>query len=410
MNTKWSLFILLFYLGITTGCSFLDEELKHPVTDVLSLNTENIDTKLKVIHLKVDQKEFDNMYSNFYEDIEINAVLDVYKNKNLLIENENVEIEIKGVTSVGYSLKSIGLKFENTYNNTSGNLIAANALPWHSLQKIKAFRLRNSGSDVSESMIKDMSLTQLAIQAELDLDLTYAEQVVVFVNDVFYGLMNLRTEANTNGIAKKYQVDKDRITLAKIVAQGKVEHKDGDEQRIHQFFTAIANEDFGYLYEAVDMNNFMDYMIFESYIGNEDWPKNNVRLYAIDEGPFRFILYDLDFVHTIGIKAPWKDFIDANFYPSDANPIGALFNVFYAHEDFKSKFDKRYNELLDANLLSSERFDEIVKDNSNRIMSLMPVQIQKHQLPETLFEWNLQVDQLRENFRIREKYLDNFME
>lgn len=51
-----------------------------------------------------------------------------------------------------------------------------------------------------------MSYTKLAIEAGLDLDLTYEEQTVVFVNNVFLGVMNLRTEANTSGISRLYDV------------------------------------------------------------------------------------------------------------------------------------------------------------------------------------------------------------
>ncbi len=401
---SWNIFTLLLVISFATACSSFNEELKEVSVDFRTLNSENIDTELKVLNIKVSQKAFDDMYSDFNEEIEIEGTMDLSQNNNLLINNKVIEIEIKGTSSANFSLKSLGLKFEDSYDNNLENLISTNSLAWHSLQKVKAFRLRNSGNDFKESMIKDISLTELAIQAELDLDLTYSEQVIVFVNNKFHGLMNLRTEANASGMAKKYELDKDRITLAKIIAGGEVVFKNGDQARMEQFFDAINEKNFQYLYNEVDINNFIDYMIFESYIGNEDWPKNNVRLFAIDDAPFRFILFDLDFVHSIGIEAPWKDFVDANFYPSDANPIGELFNIFYENEDFKSRFNQRYNELLESELLSSEKFNQIVNTYSKNIELLMPIQIEKHGSPATFFEWNFYVEKLKENFRTRENY------
>ncbi len=405
MNTKSLLPVWLFCIVLISACTSFEEELKQERLDYQTLNPENIVTDLKLVNLKVAQNEFDDLSQNYFEAIEVEGKMDIYQNNMTLISDEEVELEIKGTSSAHFSLKSLGVKFEDTFDNSQESLISINALPAHSLQKIKAFRLRNSGNDFKESMIKDMSLTQLAIQAKLDIDLTYSEQVVVFVNDKFHGLMNLRTEANANGIAKKYEVDKDRITLAKIIAGGEVVYKNGDENRMEQFFEAIAERNFEYLRDEIDLDNFIDYMIFESYVGNEDWPKNNVRLFSIDETPFRFILYDLDFVHSIGLKAPWKDFIDANFFPSDANPIGDLFNILYENESFKIKFDNRYKALLDSELLSSTRFDEIVNAYSRNIEALMPIQIDKHQSPNTFFEWNIFVERLKENFRIREAYL-----
>jgi hypothetical protein len=65
----------------------------------------------------------------------------------------------------------------------------------------------------------------LAINAGLNLDLTYAEQTVVFVNNKFLGIMNLRTEANTNGMSRLYGVSKSDITLAKIIEGGIVKKR-----------------------------------------------------------------------------------------------------------------------------------------------------------------------------------------
>ena len=70
------------------------------------------------------------------------------------------------------------------------------------------------------------------------------------------------------------------ITLAKILEGGIVEKKDGDFDRIDDFIAAIDNDDYSYLSNEIDVDNFIDYMIFESYIGNRDWPKNNVRFFC----------------------------------------------------------------------------------------------------------------------------------
>ena len=246
-----------------------------------------------------------------------------------------------------------------------------------------------------------MSYTKLAINAGLNLDLMYSEQTVVFINNKFLGVMNLRTEANTNGMSKLYKVSKSDITLAKILEGGIVEKKDGDFDRIDDFIAAIDNDDYSYLSNEIDVDNFIDYMIFESYIGNRDWPKNNVRFFAINDGPFRFVLFDLDLVATQEIDSSPMSFINNPI----GNPITDLFNIMYANEDFRQTYDARFQYLINSTLLSSVRFNEIVTEYKNNIKYIMPSHINKYNTPETFTEWYLNIDHLKNNFEARENYV-----
>jgi hypothetical protein len=391
----------LLFAGFMFGCTNYDDNINFRVQDYKILTIENIDTNLKVANLILDQSEFDEMYTNYTEDIEIEGLLNLYKNGITLIENEVIEVEIKGAFSAGLELKSLGIKFDDTYNNEDGKLIDREMLPFHSLEKIKAFRFRNSGNDFENTLLKDMSYTKLAINAGLNLDLTYAEQTVVFINNKFLGIMNLRTEANTNGMSRLYEVSKSEITLAKIGGRGIVEKKDGDFDRIDDFIAAIDNDDYSYLSNEIDMDNFIDYMIFESYIGNRDWPYNNVRFFAINDGPFRFVLFDLDLVATQEIDSSPMSFINNPI----GNPITDLFNIMYTNEDFRQTYDARFQYLMNSTLLSSVRFNEVVTEYKNNIEHIMPTHINKYSTPETFTEWYLNIDHLKNNFEARENYV-----
>ena len=47
--------------------------------------------------------------------------------------------------------------------------------------------------------------------------------------------------------------------------------------------------------KLLDIDEFTNYMAIELYLGNSDWPNNNVKGYrSQDDGRFRFILFDLD--------------------------------------------------------------------------------------------------------------------
>ena len=391
----------LLIVTIVFGCTSYDDDVKGNVQDYKSLTPENIDTNLKVANIIVNQAEFDEMYANYEEDIEIEGTLNLYKDGEVLIENEVIEVQIKGTFSAAFPLKTLGVKFDDTYNNEDRKLIDPENLPFHSLDKVKAFRFRNSGNDFEHTMLKDMSYTKLAIEAGLNLDLMYAEQTVVFVNNTFLGVMNMRTESNTNGMSRLYGVSKSDITLAKIIEGGMVEKKDGDFDKIDNFIAAIANDDYNYVSNEIDVDNFIDYMIFESYIGNRDWPKNNVRFFAVNDGPFRFVLFDLDLVATQNIDSSPMSFIN---HPTQ-NPITDLFNIMYANPEFKETYDARFQSLMNSGVLSSTRFNAIVTEYKSNIEHIMPTHIDKYSEPETFAEWYLNIEHLKNNFEAREDYV-----
>ncbi len=397
------IFYYLFIFFLFGACTNFIDDSKLEIESYKSITVESINTKLKVIDLEVDQEEFDNMYENYDDGIEIEGYFKLYKNNEILIENELVEIEIKGSVSAAFVLKSLGIKFDDTYKNKENNynLIQPELLSNHSVDKIKSIRLRNSGNDFLETMIKDVSYTKLAINANLNLDLMYAEPVVVFVNNVFFGLMNLRTEKNANGISRLYNVKKKKITLAKVNHPGELEYKDGDFDKIDDFVDAINQEDYNYLINEIDEDNFIDYMIFESYIANHDWPKNNVVFFSIDDGPFRFFLFDLDACSTRDINKSPLFFINNEI----ENTITDLFNVLYANNNFKLKYDLRWDYLMNSDLLSTNKFEEIVNYYKNNIEQIIPMQIEKYGFPENITSWYLNLDELKFNFKKREGFV-----
>lgn len=392
----------LLIILLISGCTIHSDKIVGDVQDHKTLTPENIDSNLKVANLILDQEEFEEMYANYTEEIEIYGFLSLYKNGKTLIENQAVEVEVKGTSSAAFKLKSLGIKFDDTYNNQDRKLIDTKVLPFHSLDKIKAFRFRNSGNDFENTMIKDMSYTKLAIDAGLNLEVMYAEQTVVFVNNKFLGVMNLRTESNANGMSGLYGVKKSAITLAKVIEGGILEKKNGDFDRIDNFIAAIDRKDYSYVSSEIDIANFIDYMIFESYIGNRDWPKNNVIFFAVHNQPFRFLLFDLDLVATQYINRSPMSFINHSI----KNPITDLFNIMYDNEEFKQSYDARFQSLLNSGMLSSPRFNEIVTDYKSKIEHIMPTHINKYNNPKTFSQWYLNLEHLKHNFKVREDYVN----
>ena len=399
--------IFYFFICILLSCTNFTENLNEDFLSYKQAKISTFNMGYPLINIKVNQEEYDEMFVNYTEDIEIEGLLNLYRNSQQVIFDELVEVEIKGAKSATFSLKSLGIKFYDTFDNSNGVLLSPKTiLPNHSLRKIKAFRLRNSRNDFQETLIKDISYTQLALSSGLDLDFTYYEPSIVFVNNSFVGIMNLRSEGNTNGVSRLNDVKKKAITLAKINFPGEVEKKDGDFKRIEKLLKAIEEQNLSFLKENLDINNFIDYLIFQSYIANVDWPYNNVRFYAVNESKFRFVVYDLDWANIRKKELHPLEFIrnPTKYSPNEGvkNPITDLFNVLYTDPIFKSQFKNRYEDVINSNVLSSQYFNNIVDANFNAIKEYMPLHIEKYSDIATVIEWYRNIESLKESFKKRE--------
>ncbi len=396
----------LIYLCIclfVMNCSSFNEDLELTLA---SPSFSTIETALPIINIIADETAFDQLLAQPGEDLEIVGTLNLFRNKELVVTNEAVELSIKGGFSTKFSLKSLGVKFEKKYDNTDRSLInPKKVLPHHNINKIKAIRLRNSGSDFRNTMLKDLSMTQLAINADLDLDLTYGEPTLVYVNEAFYGLMNLRTEANTNGVAGLNGVKKSAITLAKITTLEFIK-KDGDFDRIDRFVAAINEQDIDYVTSELDINSFIDYMIFESYLGNTDWPHNNARFYAVNDGPFRFVLFDLDKVAWLSMHKSPLAIIDNK---QKKNILTDLFFLLYSESAFQQAFWNRYQLLLEKGVFSFEQFKTIVAYNAQQIEVLIPLQIAQHDSPNSMMQWQVELDKLLLLYQERAAVVQEFV-
>ena len=198
-----------------------------------------------------------------------------------------------------------------------------------------------------------------------------------------------------------YNANKSDITLAKILSFGELDKKNGDFNRIDNFMNAIKNEDYNYLKNEIDVNNFIDYMVFQSYIGNVDWPFNNVRFFAVGNQPFRFVLFDLDKVSGQNINTSPFSIINNPI----SNPITDLFNIMYKNTEFKQLYDERFNFLIQSDLFTAERFNNIVDEYTENMENIIALNIDKYKHPNTLIEWYINISRLKNNFKTREVFV-----
>ncbi len=380
----------LFITGISIlfSCSKIETEEELPV--VADLQIQTMATQLPIVHIEADSMELIKMLVNYNARIVIPAHITIYGPTKTLLVEEDAHIEIKGVGSAAQDMKPIGIVLHQPFNNFELGILSPKVIaPGDDLGTIQNFRMRNSSQDYGITMMKDLAYTELALRAGFDLETKYGRPAHVFINSEYYGLHNLRTDVDAMGLSHLLHVDSSDITLLKMDnINHKLEFKEGDEVFAETFLQAIRDEDVETIHRYLDIDNFIDYIVYEDYIGNTDWPHNNSRAYSVNGSKFRFILFDLDMAaeRTNNPLLPEMEFRD--------DYISRTYQTLLAFDpEFEARLHERQKHWYSQ--LSPELFNCIVDELTEDIEMEILYFISKRGVPENSFQWKLNLEQLK---------------
>ena len=384
------------------ACS--DVEFSESDRSVDAIDVHTIDTDLEIINIKVDSDAFNSFYANPGSGQELPVELDVFDNDHDLIESDIMaNIKIRGVGSAFYALKSFEVILDQSYIQQDFEFVRDEPkLSTHSLSELSNFRLRNSGQDFFNTFLKDKAYNKLAVELGLDFESMYGTKTFqVFINNSYHGLLNARSESNITGVSNLIGVDEDQMVMYKVNRFNQnLEFHQGNENLIADLELAIDDFSPSELYELIDISSFIDYIIYEDYIGNFDWPNNNIRMYSQNGEPFRCVLYDLDLAafQTKEVYLPRMEYQDYD--------LAKLYQKLRQVTGFDELLRVRRQEIYDQ--VSPELFNSIVDEFAAQIEQEIHYLIDKYETPESYFHWLASLEKLKIDFEARDSFIRNY--
>lgn len=207
---------------------------------------------------------------------------------------------------------------------------------------LKPFRCDNWG----HVGVQDQLASRLA--HDLGLESLASRQTVLFLNGEYWGIYALTEVPDERYLEDHFNADLEQINIMKKWTQ--LEHGDSTQwlELYRWMETADLTNPSSYDQAAsyLDLDNFMDYQIFEIYSGNLDWPANNVRCWQEGQGKWRWFFYDGDgcFVED------WDVFANAIDTSDNINPSNARATLFFRkliqQPLFMDRFKHRFQELM----------------------------------------------------------------
>ena len=285
-----------------------------------------------------------------------------YYDNNQKPFNFNANMAISGNATRYFPQKS--LKFYLT--NETGRKDSKKVPFWkNGNKKARSFVLRNSGNDNMNTLFADLLAHDLA--TETNVLVQKGQPVHGYINGNFWGIYNLRERVDAYFIAKREDVKRKEVTLLVCENFGdRLILKTGSETVKKEFESIIETIQEGklkgdslydYLRKDLSIKSFIDYVLWESFFANNDWPHNNVTLYKAGDKDWKWVLNDLDY----SMAYPGANNVHYNQFEKIQNSysiVGFLYNALMMQEKFREKLKDRGLELLEHQL-SEERIQEV---------------------------------------------------
>ena len=188
--------------------------------------------------------------------------------------------------------KPLKIYARNEYGQKSINYPLFPSLPY---QKFKRLVLKPFSASWNTAGLSDALAQHIAEPLRF---ITLATRPVsLYINGEYWGIYYLQEAPDEHLIETHEGVDNDDVTIIGSWL-GLVEN--GNNTLFNEMMQTLDNADFSDSLQyqnfcsLIDIDNFIDYILFEAFITNDDWPANNMRCYHYTDAPWRWIFYDGD--------------------------------------------------------------------------------------------------------------------
>jgi hypothetical protein len=302
----------------------------------------------------------------------------LFENGNQVFSQENVGMRTHGNFSRVLPQKSLRI-----YSDTDLNY---NFFPGQNVNP-KRILLRTKGNEENATEITDLFCQKLV--EYLPIDSQGAKPAVIFLNGEYYGFQAIRERLDRYYLENKYDVDTDDVDLIKIESAAKVEVEEGDDVAYQELLSHVNNNKlsetvhYEKLKSLIDLENYTDYYIAQTFLINMDWPNTNIRLWRTRtvkqtpgsspeyDGRWRVMLYDTDYAFYTS-----PEYQNFTYALSGIAPFATIFSKLLENEEYKKFFISRLADLLNTHFTAA-RSSEILEEMRGRFAPLMQENIDR---------------------------------
>ena len=306
-------------------------------------------------------------------------------------------ISPRGNASLGYAQKSLSVHLRGDYGQSTV------AYPFWGEKSFLSYQflvLRNGSQDIRSARLRDSFASRAA--EKLHVMTAWTRPVIVYVNGVYYGIMDLNEGMNQDYLWTHYGVDQSTVNM--------VQRNDHVKRGSAQEFVALRqyagrkNMADDKVYEAflqkMDVDAFIDYLICQSFFGNYDI--HNQNWWGTSDGTILWqpILYDVD-------RCLNDTSVNSNVLGMYFNTAGVVHNRvgdrimmeipcgLKKNAAWRQRFLERYAEVL-CTEFSEARLLALLDEMADALRPEMAEHTARWSMPDSVSAWEKNVQQMRQ--------------
>ena len=334
--------------------------------------------------------------ANFWQDWEKPASIEYYdKNKNQVVKFD-ADLSIYGNYSRAKPQKSFEIKLRDRYGMNSF------IYPMYSdktfIDKVDNILLRNSGTDWNKVHFRDAFMQR--IMKNTYSGFLAAEPAIAYLNGQYWGVYHINENHDQHWMKNNFGLDKKEIDYLRESGTS-INVKEGSDETFWTLYNYATTQNpattqyYDYVDARLDMQNYADYFIAETFYNNGDWIgdwTNNIKMWRPNDAgaKWRYLLYDTDY--GMGLKGDVTD----NRLSMARNPAAfsyssEMFDAILKNPKFKTYFINRYCDLMNTIFLSSN-VNTVMKSFKDSMSFDMPAHFAKW--GNSVSYWNSEINDM----------------
>ncbi len=241
----------------------------------------------------------------------------------------------------------------------------------------------------NQSGVNDHICNQIASQ--LNVESLASRPVALYLNGEYWGIYYIHEKPDERYLEDHFDVDIENVNIIKgwnpLLDYGSLSNFRLLFRWV-QYADLTNPEKLAYFESQIDLDNFIDYQVFELFAENTDWPANNMRCWQEGDGKWRWIFFDGD------ACLRWMTFYAFDYAIDEGDAVWPsnwkatlFFRKLMENEDFKMRFNERFHELLNT-AFSYEVTKPIFDNIKATIIDEVPFQSERFGFPTNMDTWN----------------------
>jgi hypothetical protein len=391
---------------------FINETFTLPVISLSTIPEYFWDADIG-IYIPGNNADEDNRIANYWQDWERPVYVEFFEPDGSPGFRLAAGTKIFGWGSRRNALKSLSIMIRDKYGQKELNYQLFADLTVH---EFRSFVLRTAGNDWQGTFFRDPFA--LSLIKDKNFDIQAFRPAILFINGVYWGIHNIREKLNEDYLASHHNIDRNNVDIiSRYWRRTYPVVIEGDDQA----YLALENyldsnspsdpEHYEHLKTVINIDNYLDYCVFQIYCANYDWPGNNNKCWRsrTAAGKWRWLTYDLDYTFHLNDFNPYTH----NTLAHATDPNGAewpnppfttfLLRKMFENEDFRNGFINRF-----ADYLNTIFVEDIVLDKIDHMKEMFAPEMQRHIDKWGSYECTLQsMDDWENNIDIVREFISN---